>query len=359
MKKENILKLLRTDINPRISTKELAVFLNQLSIMTSVGIGIHRALEISQGQMKKGALKSLAIRVIEKISKGSSFSHAIAKEKFHSSKLLASLVEAGELGGKLSQTLADMSDYYMEKSNTERLIKSSLIYPLILLLVSIFVVVFMLVQVLPSFSRLFEGRGQNLPGPTAALLLISQFLANYGLFILLLIITITGCLALAYKKRPDIKLALDKAWLNFPLWGSIVSLNISQTTAVNLAILSSCGVSVIEALKITGEGQSNAYVEEIFEEVSKKISTGVDLSLAFEESQLFSKLFVSMVEVGVQSSTLPEVMKKTADYYKKELEHKTKMVLSYFEPIMIMVMALIVGFIVISIALPMFELTNL
>lgn len=350
--------ILNTDISPPLKPKILSVFLNQLSIMTSCGIGIHRALEISLEQSDNKKLNGIINVLILEINQGKSLSYAISMVRLADSYMLSSMIKAGEVSGNLPLSLEAMSKFYMEKSNRNREIKSALIYPAILVLVSFIVVVFMIVRILPSFSKMFLTRDIDLPFSTRLLMSLADFLNNNGLIILAVFLAIFLALSYFYKKSEKFKYKLNKASTKAPFYGKIKRLNTLYTASSAISILSKSGINLVDILEILEEGESNLYVKKLYKTIIEEIKMGEEVSSSFERVNFFPQMFVSMVQVGVESGRLDQSMAKASDYYQKELSYSTKNALAYFEPLMILIMALVVGFIVVSIAMPMFELTS-
>lgn len=362
MDKPNLIKktvsFLNQDISFKPDTRSIGILLNQLSVMISAGISIHSALEIVSKQSINSKLKKIVERLLVKVSSGISFSKAVSEEDFENTKLLAAMISAGEMSGSLDKVLSMMSDFYIKKAENDRKIKSALIYPAILMITSIIVLGFVLTYVFPIFLNLFESSERTLPKSTQILISISKLLSNHGLLILLGFILLTAGVYLLYKKNYKFKYFVDTAMLKIPVIGRYIKYRSVTNAAANFSILSGCGVPVLNILNIIKNSTSNTYIYKLYERIITEITSGSTLNESFSNNGFFPELFISMLKIGEETGNLDKVMEKTSIYYESELNNSMSAMVAVFEPIMILIMAVIVGFIVLSIAIPMFDLVT-
>lgn len=362
MDKPNLLKktasFLNQDISFKPDTRSIGMLLNQLSVMISAGISIHSALEIVSKQSINSKLKKIVDRLLIKVSSGVSFSKAVSEEDFEDTRLLSAMINAGEMSGSLDMVLAMMSDFYIKKAENNRKIKSALIYPAILMVTSIIVLGFVLTYVFPIFLNLFETSDRILPKSTQLLIGISKLLSEHGLIILFGLLILNLGIYLLYKKNDKLKSVVDTAILKLPIIGRYIKYRSVTNAAANFSILSGCGVPVLDILNIIKNSTSNTYIYKIYENIIIEITSGSTLNESFSRNKFFPELFTSMLKIGEETGNLDAVMEKTSVYYESELNNSMTALISVFEPIMILIMAIIVGFIVLSIAIPMFDLVT-
>lgn len=362
MERHDILKrtidILNKDISTKIDIRDISLILNQLSVMTSTGISIHNALEIVIAQKNKSSIQKILERIQTKITSGISFGEAISDESFENSKLLAAMIKAGELSGNLDVVLSLMSEYYMKKSENDRKFKSALIYPAILMMTSFVVLGFILTFVFPTFLNLFEGAQRELPLSTKVLIGISEFLTDHGIKLFIGVIICILSIIFLYRKNEKFKFGVDKTTLKIPILGRYIKYNWISNTSTIFAILSGCGVPILNILNIIENGTSNAYIKNIFKDIITSVTCGNRLHESFESTEFFPEIFTSMIKVGEETGGIESVMKKSSKYYETELQTSMARLISVFEPLMILIMAVVVGFIVLSIAIPMFDLVT-
>lgn len=351
-----IKEILSMEIGGKISQKSLSILLKQWSVMLGAGVNIQRALEVSKQQAANQQIRKLVEDLYRQVTQGIPFSEALEKQNFDSVQMLASMVRAGEMSGTLDQVFTQMSDYYLNRYETRRKVKGSLIYPMLLMLVSLVVVGFILTYVMPTFLVLFEGNEGQLPASTRLLIEASIFLNQYGLVLLLTIACILVGMGLAYRKRPDFRRMVDRFLLRLPLLKQYIIYNCIGRTGLILSILSSSGVPVNEALEIVELGIQNVELKGKYQVLIRDLETGSTLHQAFTKSGSFPEMFLSMLLVGEEMGELEEVMKRSSEYYEDELKYTITSMTTLMEPVLIVIMAIVVGFIVLSIALPMFDL---
>lgn len=357
MNRSCIKDILNTEIISIISLDDLSLLMTQLSLLISSNVSIIRALDIVEESSKK-SLGSMINRIKEKVARGMSLGQAFNEENFHSSELVSAMVSAGEMTGNLGKTLDLMAEYFKNKSINRKEIRSSLIYPIILLIVSLLVIILTMVFVMPTYVKLFESRQVDLPLVTRIFLNISDFVSNNLLAILLTSFLIILFVIILYKKNRKFRYLIDKASVKIPILKSNQYNFLYSYSAISISILNSCKIPMLDIVNIIKKASSNLFFKEKFESIYKSIEKGEEIYKAFEKESIFSSLYISMLRTGEESGKLDKIMMKTSDYYNDKLRNSLKQMSKIFEPVIILIMALIVGFIVFSIALPMFNLVS-
>ncbi len=342
---------------PKVKKKDLAVFCRQFYTMIDAGLGIVKCLDILAVQAENKTLCKAIISINEDVQKGLVLSEAMKKHKNIFPTILTSMVEAGEISGNLDTIMERMAIHFEKENKLENKIKSSLIYPMILIIVSVAVVIFMLVFVLPTFIGMFESSDSPLPGPTRIMLSLSESLNThwyiYGVVLLSLIIGTH-----VYKKTNSGKRFLDSLKLKIPIINTTTSKIITSRFTRTLSTLISSGIPLIQALEVVGRVVNNVVVEKGINDGIENIRKGIPLSRTIKDIGIFPPMVDSMIKVGEESGALDDILYKTADFYDEEVETNLQRLTTLIEPILIVGMALIIGFIVIAMAMLMFDVVN-
>ena len=341
----------------KVKKKDLAVFCRQFYTMLDAGVGIVKSLEILEKQSENKTLVKAIGTLHEDVQKGFSLSEGMKKHKKIFPLLLINMVEAGEVSGNLDTIMERMAIHFEKENKLEQKIKSALMYPIILSIVSIAVIIFLLVAVMPTFISMFEGSGKALPGPTQLLLNISNWLTEYWyLFIGGVILAIVA--SYIFKQTPKGTFFFDSLKIKLPL---IRTTNIKIVTARftrTLSTLIASGIPLIQSIEVVGRVVGNRIIHDKLETATENIRKGITLSRAVQDLGLFPPMVDSMIKVGEESGSLDDILFKTADFYDDEVEVTLQRMTTLMEPIMLVIMALVIGFIVAAMAMPMFELMN-
>lgn len=346
-----------TVFNKKVNKRDLAIFCRQFHTMLDAGVGIVRALDILFKQTENKSLKIALEFLHEEVQKGTALSQAMSDEKKTFPSLLVNMVEAGEVSGNLDEIMERMAIHYENEYKLENKVKSALIYPIVLAVVSISVVVIMLVFVMPTFMEMFESSGQELPGLTKALISISDFMVARWYIILGILVAIIVGLRI-WSRTDEGAYAIDQVKIKFPgVKHTMIKLITARFTRT-LSTLMSSGISLLQALQIVSKAIGNKVIEVRISESVDEIRKGMTLSNAIKNIDIFPVMVDSMVSIGEESGSLDEMLAKTADFYDEEVEVSLQRMTTLLEPIMIIFMAVIIGFIVIAMALPMFDMAN-
>lgn len=341
----------------KVKKKDLAVFCRQFYTMLDAGIGIVKCLEILEKQPENKALIKALSGVYESVQKGFTLSESMRKHKKVFPGLLINMIQAGEVSGNLDTIMERMAVHFEKENKLENKIKSAMIYPIILSIVSIGVVIFLLIAVMPTFIGMFESSGQALPLPTQILLNISNWLTEFWyLFLGGVILAMAGFIL--YRETPSGRITLDTIKLKIPVVKDTNVKIITSRFTRTLSTLMSSGIPLLESIEVVGRVVGNKVVENRLEKSMEDIRKGVTLSKAVSETRIFPPMVDSMIKVGEESGALDDILYKTADFYDDEVEVALQRLTTLMEPIMLIVMALIIGFIVIAMAMPMFDMVN-
>ncbi len=346
-----------TSFSSSVNKKDIAVFCRQFHAMLSAGISIISCLDILEKQTENKLLKEAIGEVYEDVQKGMTLSVAMKKHKNVFPTLLINMIEAGEVSGNLDNIMDRMAIHYEKENEIENKVKTAFVYPIILIIVSIAVVIFLLTVVMPNFVSMYENSGTVLPGPTKALLNMSYRLKNYWyIYIITIFLIVFGIKY--YGKTSSGKIFFDSIKIKFP---GVKKTNIKIITSRftrTLSTLLSSGIPLIQAIEVVSSVVSNEVVKRSLEAGIKDIQKGVSLSKTIQEIEIFPPMVYSMINVGEESGSLDEILLRTADFYDEEVEVSLERMTNALEPILIVIMAFIVGFIVIAMAMPMFGMVD-
>lgn len=341
----------------KIKLKDISLFCKQMSVMLNSGIPLNNAVDILEQQTDAKNLKA-SLKVISKsLKEGSQLSKAMLDQEGMFPDLLIRMVQAGEKTGKLDEVLEKMSEHYTKELKTSRQIQGAMIYPAVLAFLAVAAVLALLYVVIPSFSGIFEQSGMAMPLPTRIVLAASNFVRS-SWYILFGVTGILVFLFLRYRSTEAGRYQLDRLKLNLPVIKGPMQKIVTARFASTLAILTSAGIPLVEAIESAAATTNNAVVIEKMKIANEGLQKGERLTGMITSTGLFPPMMLSMVKIGEESGSLESMLVKTSDYYEEELETAIKQLLSLLEPAMIIVMGVIIGGIVASVMLPMFELAH-
>lgn len=341
----------------KIKLKDISLFCKQMSVMLESGIPLNNAVDILEQQATSKNLKSSLKIVSKSLKEGSQLSKAMLDQEGMFPDLLIRMVQAGEKTGKLDEVLEKMSEHYNKELKTSRQIRGAMIYPAVLAFLAVGAVLALLYIVIPSFSGIFEQSGMAMPLPTRIVLAASNFVRSYW-YILFGVTGILVFLFLRYRSTEAGRYQLDRLKLNLPVIKGPMQKIVTARFASTLAILTSAGIPLVEAIESAAATTNNAVVIEKMKIANEGLQKGERLTGMITSTGLFPPMMLSMVKIGEESGSLESMLVKTSDYYEEELETAIKQLLSLLEPAMIIIMGVIIGGIVASVMLPMFELAH-
>lgn len=339
----------------KVTIKDIAIFCRQFAFINAAGITILRALEIVKAQTENSKLKKILNDVYEEVQKGVTLSTSIGKHK-EIPKMLVNMMEVGETSGTLDKVMIKMADYYDNEFKQNQKVKQAMTYPVLVCIFAIIVVNFLVIKVLPTFTGVLTANGStNLPMPTKIVLGLSGFMqAKWPIVVLVIILII---IAIKYYGRSgDGSAKLDRIKLKTPVFGIYNKKVFTARFARTFGTLMASGVPLIQSIDICSNVVGNSLVKKTLQESKDSVRKGEPMSDTLEKSSLFPPMLTQMMKIGEESGTLDSIMEKTAEFYDGEVETATAQMTAMLEPIIIIVLAFVVGFIVLSIILPMFQM---
>src|SRR6056297_2609417 len=354
-KKSKSMDISFLDIFSKVTIKDLAVFCRQFQVMLNAGVTIVSSLDILQAQTDKKVFKTIIQDLFEKVQKGSTFSEALESHKEIFPEIMISMIEAGEVSGNLDVIMKRLSVHFEKEFKINNKVKGAMVYPIILVIAVIAVVSFLLVFVMPTFIGMFEGSGVPLPTITQVLLNISDFLRTkwfvlFGAVIILVII---------YKRlmqEKSLRIKRDKFKLKLPVIKNVQIKVASARFTRTLSTLLGSGVELMKSIEIVSRVTGNTYIATTLTEVKEDLRKGGNLSEPLRRRGIFPVMIPAMVNIGEESGAIDEVLDKTANFYDEEVEVAIDKLTTMLEPLMIVIMAVVVGFVVIAMILPMFDM---
>ena len=338
----------------RIPQDEVVTFAYRLAGMCSAGLSISRCLETLAEQTENRSFRRVLSDVRQSIASGSALTDAFGKHKNVFSHFFLGMLEAGESGGRLAETL-EVSAVYMEKqADFRRKVKSAFAYPIIVGVMCFLVVTTLVIFVVPVFSKLYRQMHVPLPGPTQALINLSTLVRDYWWMILLFLTAAVLLLKLFWKKA-HLKDKWDAFKLNIPVLAKFNRMVVASGFIRTFAMLVSAGVSLVKALNIASIVVNNTKVAEISGQLAKSIQSGNTVADSLKSSDIFPPVIIQLAASGEEAGTLSEMLNKGADFLDKDIDRIIKALLVKIEPALTLIMGIIVGFILISVYLPMFD----
>lgn len=349
---------LNKDIGIRkINSNILSLFLKQLSLLIDSSVSIYDSLLIIIDQSLDKKLNKALVNISLSLKNGNGAYQAFLKEEKAFGSIITAFIRSGDASGKMPEILDELSGYLTEESKNKNKIIEALIYPIILLVVTIVVVILILTKVLPTFIEVFEDNGTKLPKSTKILLESSSFISENGLYILLFVLIFVFLIFLL-RQREDYRFKIDKFLFNSIFFKKFRMINIEYKITSLLFILKKGDVDIIESINIIKKSFKNLYLRYILDKVEYSLELGNSLSDSLENENVFTKLFIAMIRVGEDSGDMVDSLRKSKDYYANEYIYRLKRLSSMAEPFLILFMAFIVGFVVFSVAIPMFDSVN-
>ena len=342
----------------RVKPAEIAIMTRQLSTLISAGFPLVSAIDALVPQTKTHRLKTVLAQVKDAIVEGQSFAQALSQYPKIFPPLYVNMVRAGETSGTLEIVLERLADITEKQQDLTNRIQTALAYPVFMCIIGTIVLFVLLTYIVPSITAIFLDMGQTLPTPTRLLIFLSGFFKSFWWVILLAIIGAAVALH-RVKKTEKGRYAYDKTVLALPGFGVLAKKLAVARFSRTLGSLLENGVSMLIALDIVKNIAGNVLLSSAVQQAAQEVGKGQALWAALNETQIFPQLSIQMIKVGEQSGELEGMLNKIADVFEKEVENSIMRLTSYLEPVMILVMGCVVGFIVLSICLPIFEMNQL
>lgn len=336
------------------STRELAIFTKQFAIMIERGVPLIQALHILASQQKSERFGEVIEKIKVMVENGATLSSAMANFPRVFNDLYIAMVRSGELSGNLDIVLLEIVKFLEKAAKLKSQLRSASIYPSIIAFVAASITYGILAFLVPVFAKQYMNAGQDLPAITQFVVDVSNFLTTYILHIFGGIAAV-AILFTMYRKTPKGKEKTDDLFLKLPVVGNVLRKIAVSRFSSTMATMLNSGVSILDALEICGASSGNKMIEEFVKNIRDKISQGTTFSDPLGEGDLFPKMVVSMVAVGEQTGALDETLTKVAEIYEEEVDVAIKNMTDMFQPVLIIVIGVILGFVIIALYLPIFD----
>lgn len=328
----------------KFNTKELAFNCRQLSAMLSSGLTLVKALDILCREQAKESAKMIWRDVYENVQKGQSFSASLEMHEGAFPPFLISMVSAGESSGSLDIIMKRMSDHYARENKLNNVIKGAMIYPIILLVLTVAIVIGLFTFIMPAFIDMFEDPA-DMPVLTRGLMHVSNFLRTKWY---ILIIVVGGIVfGLMYVlKIPKFRIKFDRLLIKGPGFGPLIVKVYTGRFSRTLSSLYSSGIPMVECLERSSSILGNSYIDQCFENVVDEVKQGETLSSSIQRTEIFDSMFCSIIYVGEEAGALDDILAKTSDYYEEESEAAIQRLVGMLQPLLIIILGIVIGLVV-------------
>jgi type IV pilus assembly protein PilC len=340
-----------------IKTKELVIFTRQFSTMINAGLPLVQCLDILSSQQPNPTFKKVLAQIKQDVEGGSTFADALGKHPKVFDNLYVNLVAAGEIGGVLDTVLNRLAVYMEKNESLKNKIKSAMTYPIIDLSVAFGVVAILMIFVIPTFSDMFKQFGSALPGPTQIVVNMSNFFRNFwwGIFGFI----VASIIAFKWiRTQQKGRYHTDKMFLRLPVFGPLLRKVAVAKFTRTLGTMISSGVPIMDGLDITSKTAGNMIVEEAIRAVRTSISEGKSMSEPLEQTGIFPGMVVQMIAVGEATGAMDQMLGKIADFYDEEVDTAVEALTSALEPILMVFLGGVIGFVVVAMYLPIFQMAQ-
>ncbi len=339
----------------RVNAKQLTIFTRQLATLLDAGLPLLRGLHILQRQEQNPTLRAAVNSMAESVEGGSTFAEAMAQQPKVFDKFFVNMVRAGEAGGALETVLVRMAEFMEKGQRIKNKIKGAMVYPVVVLVMAMGILTFMLIVIIPKFADIFKdliGGDQGMPPLTKFVMGISDTFTKHWLAALIVIVVAVVILrAMAATKKG--RYMLDVFKLKAPVFGNLARMGAISTFARTLGTLLTGGVPMLQALTIVKDVAGNQVISTAIGQVHDAVKEGESMVTPLDASKVFPGMVIGMVQVGEETGALPDMLMKIADTYDDEVDTAVDAMTSIIEPIMIIVLAVIVGTIVIAMFMPL------
>lgn len=345
-------KSLNINIGGKPKVRDMSVFCRQMTSMVRAGVTMIDSLKMMADSTENRKLREAIEEIKSSVEKGESVSSAFAEHPDIFSEFMVNMAQAGEASGSIDVAFERMAIQLEKSGHTQAIIKKAMIYPIVVVIVMIAVVVVMLVKVIPSYAAMFADMGTGLPAITVAVQNVSNFLIHYWFIIVPVVVGAIIAIAV-YSKTNSGKHFFGKIAISIPAIKNMVIKSASAMAARTMSTLVAAGIPLVEAVEITAKVMTNVYFKEALEKAKEEILIGQPLSRPLEESQLFPPMVYHMVRIGEETGQTEEMLDRCADYYEEETEMAVQAMMSALEPMIIIVLAGVVGIILAACMAPM------
>lgn len=340
----------------KFNPNDLDFFLTQLSTFLKAGITLVDSVKILSKQSNKKSHKNIYKMIIYELTMGENFSEALAKQGTIFPRLLINMIKTAELTGDLPETLDDMADYYRETEKTRKQMVSAVTYPVVVLLFAIAVLIFIMVGVIPQFVGIYSNLGTELPGITVAVINLSNFLKNNWMYLLIGVVAFVLIFVILFKTIKVFKTVIQSMLMNLPVIGKIIIYNEITMFTKTFASLLNHNVYITDCMEVLSKITNNEVYKMLIFDTITNLAKGEAISNSFKNHWAFPNVAYEMILTGEKTGQLGTMMDRVANYYQEQHKNAVNQIKAFIEPIMIVILAGIVGTVLLSVVLPMFDM---
>ena len=340
----------------RIKPKDIAIFTRQLATMMKAGVPLLQSFDIVGRGNPNPSVNKLLNQVRTDVETGTSLSAAFRKHPLYFNALYCNLVEAGEAAGILEELLDRLATYMEKTEAIKSKVKSALMYPTAVIVVAFVVVVVIMIFVIPAFEEVFDSFGADLPAPTLLVIAISDFFVAYWWIVFGALGGGLYFFMQAWKRNLKVQRVMDRVLLKLPVFGTLVEKSTVARWTRTMSTMFAAGVPLVEALDSVGGASGNSLYADATTQIQREVATGTSLTMAMNNARIFPSMVLQMTAIGEESGSLDHMLGKAADFYEQEVDDMVAGLSSLMEPIIIVVLGTIIGGIVVSMYLPIFQL---
>ena len=342
----------------KVSEKDLVLFTRQFSTMIDAGLPLVQCLDILSKQTENKTFSKAILEIKKDVEGGTTFADALRKHPRIFDELYVNLVQAGEIGGVLDVTFARLAGYIEKARSLKGKVKSAMVYPAAIIFVAVSVVIFLMIFVIPVFAQMFQDFGGTLPWPTQLVIGLSNFMKRYILFAIPVLIA-AGFVFKQYYRTESGKRVVHRYLLRVPILGPLLQKAAIARFARTLSTLLGSGVPIIDSLDITARTAGNKVLEEAVLGSIGSIREGQTLATPLAKHPVFPPMVVQMVEIGDVTGELDSMLSKLADFYEEEVDRAVEALTAMLEPMMMVFLGTVLGFIIVAMYLPIFKMASL
>ncbi len=351
IKKQNALA-----IRGKVTEKDVTLFTRQLATMMKAGVPLLQAFDIVGKGHTNPAVAKLLVDIKGDVETGSSLSAAFRKYPLHFDNLYCNLVAAGEQAGILDSLLDRLATYKEKILGIKSKIKSALVYPTSIIVVAFVITAVIMIFVVPTFKELFSSFGAELPGPTKAVIAISDFFVDWWLAIFIAMGGAIWFFFYTWKRSAPMQAVMDRLMLRLPVFGPLVRKATMARFARTLSTMFAAGVPLVEALDSVAGATGNKVYADATKKIQSDVSTGSSLTVSMQNTNVFPGMVLQMTAIGEESGALDSMLSKVADFYEAEVDDAVASISSLMEPVIMVVLGVLIGGLVVAMYMPIFKM---
>lgn len=340
-----------------VKTKDIVIFTRQFATMINAGLPLVQCLDILGTQQPNPSFKKIILQIKQDVEGGATFADALKKHPKCFDNLFVNLVAAGEIGGVMDTVLNRLAEYMEKAEALKSKVKGAMTYPVIVLLVAVTVIAVLMLFVIPTFKDMFEQFGDSLPGPTQLIVDLSLFFRTYWIHMAVVIAVVIIAFKFT-KKQEKGRYYIDMVALKLPVFGPLIKKVAVAKFTRTLGTMIASGVPIMDGLGITAKTSGNMLVEQAIIKVRSAVSEGKTMSEPLAESGIFPGMVVQMISVGEATGAMDQMLSKIADFYEDEVDTAVEALTSALEPMLMVFLGGIIGFVVVAMYLPIFQMAG-